>query len=168
MGVNRQPGSGGPELLGVYLNDHLGAATGGVELVRRAAGAQRGTPGGRALRQLADEITEDRQSLLTMMRSLGVPVRRYKVVGGWVAEKAGRLKFNRKLLRRSRLSAVLELEALLVGIEGKQAGWRLLRQQAEVDQRLDAALLDELIARAGQQAERVEALRVDAAAAAFR
>ena len=65
------------------------------------------------------------------------------------------------------LSSVIELESLLLGIEGKRAGWRVLRRQAQVDQRLDPAQLDDLTARADQQVETVEGLRIEAAAEAF-
>jgi hypothetical protein len=154
-------------LLGIYLNDHLGAATGGLELVRRTAGAHAGAAGGEPLRRLASEIAVDRRTLLTMMRTLGVPVRGYKVAAGWAAEKVGRLKPNGRLWKRSPLASVVELESLRVGIEGKKACWRVLRRLARTDRRLDAGQLDDLIARAERQAEMVEDLRMGAAAGAF-
>ncbi len=64
-------------------------------------------------------------------------------------------------------SSVIELATLLLGIEGKRACWRVLRQQAQVDRRLDPAQLDDLTARAEQQLETVEGLRIEAAAEAF-
>ena len=85
----------------------------------------------------------------------------------WAAEKAARLKPNGRLRQRSPLSSVIELESLLLGIEGKRACWRVLRRQAQVDQRLDPAQLDDLTARAEQQLETVEGLRIEAAAEAF-
>ena len=154
-------------LLGIYLNDHLAGSTSGLELVRRTARAHADTAAGPPLRQLASEIAEDRRTLLAIMRTLRVPVRHYKVLGGWAAEKAARLKPNGRLRQRSPLSSVIELETLLLGIEGKRAGWRVLRRQAQVDQRLDPAQLDDLIARAEQQVETVEGLRIEAAAEAF-
>jgi hypothetical protein len=48
-------------------------------------------------------------------------------------------------------------------VEGKAAGWRTLRTLADTDTRLDPARLDELISRAGRQADLLEDLRVDAA-----
>jgi len=154
-------------LLGIYLNDHLSGSTSGLELIRRMARAHADTPAGPPLQQLAGEITEDRRALLAIMRTLRVPVRYYKVLGGWAVEKAARLKPNGRLRQRSPLSSVIELETLLLGIEGKRAGWRVLRRQAHVDQRLDPAQLDDLIARAEQQVETVEGLRIEAAAEVF-
>jgi hypothetical protein len=154
-------------LLGIYLNDHLGGSTSGLELVRRMARAHAGTAAEAPLLQLSIEIAEDRRTLLAVMRTLGVPVRYYKVLGGWAAEKVGRLKPNGRLRQRSPLSSVIELEALLLGITGKRACWRVLRQHAQADRRLDPAQFDDLTARAEQQLETVEGLRIEAAAEAF-
>jgi hypothetical protein len=156
-----------PGLLGIYLNDHLAGATGGVELARRAAGAHRGSDIGGALERLTAEIVEDRAALLDMAAALGVPVRHYKVYAAWVAEKVGRLKFNGHVLRRSALSTVIELEVLRLAVEGKAAGWRTLREVAEHDGRLDAGRLDRLLARARRQADILEELRARQAAEAF-
>lgn len=155
--------TGPPGLLGIYLNDHLGGATGGLELARRVARAHRGTPAGEPLAAVAAEIGEDRRTLLGIMDTLRVPVRRYKVALGWAAEKGARLKLNGRLVRRSPLSSLLELESLLIGIEGKAAGWRTLRRLTDAEPRLDPALLDRLHERARRQADTVEELRAGAA-----
>ena len=148
------------DLLGVYLNDHLAGATTGRELCRRAAASHRGSTAGDLLARLADEIAEDRDELLRLMRALDVPVRRYKTATGWVGERLGRLKLNGHLVRRSPLSSVLELEALRLGVEGKTALWETLRAVAEHDERLDARRLDALLRRAREQAEVLDRLRL--------
>jgi hypothetical protein len=154
-------------LLGIYLNDHLAGAVAGTELARRLADAERHRPGGEALQRLAGEIDEDRVALLEVMSALEVPVRHYKTWAAWATEKVGRLKLNGRLLARSPLSRVVELEAMQLGVEGKVAGWRTLRARAETDSRLDSTRLDELIDRARRQIDQVERLRVRAAAEAF-
>ena len=156
---SRRSGQG---LLGIYLNDHLAGATGGVELARRAARAHRG-PAAASLKQLAAEIAQDRVVLLEFMAALGVPVRGYKIYAAWMGEKAARLKLNGRLLARSPLSSLEELEALRLGVEGKAAGWRTLRVLAGTDERLAPARLDELITSARRQADLLEELRVRAA-----
>ncbi|HMH94071.1 MAG TPA: hypothetical protein VK586_23700 [Streptosporangiaceae bacterium] len=155
----------GPGLLGIYLNDHLAGATAGTGLAHRmaASGHQRATGGDGALRQLAAEISRDRETLLEFMAALGVPVRAYKLWAAWAGEKAGRLKPNGRLASRSPLSSLEELETLRLGVEGKAAGWRTLRVLAGRDTRLDPARLDDLIARARRQADQIEELRVTAA-----
>ena len=153
----------GTDLLGIYLNDHLAGATAGTELARRMARSHRGREDGGPLNRLATEIAQDRSALLNIMAALGVTVRAYKVGAAWIGEKAGRLKFNGRLLSRSPLSDLEELEILRLGVEGKAAGWRTLRARADTDARLDAGRLDELISRASSQVEELEALRVRAA-----
>ena len=153
----------GPGLLGIYLNDHLAGATAGTGLAHRmAVAAQQPTTGG-TLRRLAVEISMDRETLLEFMAALGVPVRAYKLWAAWAGEKAERLKPNGRLLSRSPLSSLEELEILRLGVEGKAAGWRTLRVLADRDSRLDPARLDDLIARARRQADQIEELRVTAA-----
>ncbi|MCO5985393.1 hypothetical protein NE235_04650 [Actinoallomurus spadix] len=154
-------------LLGIYLNDHLAGATAGVELARRAVGAHKGRKGEETFRRLAEEIAEDRDALLRIMRALGVPVQQYKVCAGWIGEKIGRLKPNGHLTSRSPLSDLVELDAMRLGIEGKASGWRSLRAVAGHDDRLSGEDLDELLDRARRQAETVEELRTEITGALF-
>jgi hypothetical protein len=154
-------------LLGIYLNDHLAGATAGIELFRRAARAHATSPIGVELQQLAAEVEADRDALRDIMASLAVPVRRYKLATAWAVEKAARLKRNGHVLSRSPLSSLIELEALRLGVQGKAAGWRTLRELADTDARLDRKGLDELQERAHRQADRLEALRLTTAAAVF-
>jgi hypothetical protein len=149
-------------LLGIYLNDHLAGATGGSDLAKRLADTENEWSGG-ALGHLAEEIAEDRETLLAIMAALAVPVRQYKVWAAWAAEKAARLKLNGHLLTRSPLSRLVELETMRLGVEGKAAGWRTLLGRAAVDSRLDSGQLDGLLQRALKQSETVEHLRVRAA-----
>ncbi|WP_234534536.1 hypothetical protein [Streptomyces shenzhenensis] len=151
------------DLLGVYLNDHLAGATAGAGRARFMARSHRDTPAAGPLGLLADEIAEDRASLLGLMRRLGVPERRYKTVAAGTAERLGRLKGNGRLLRPSPLTLVIELEFLRLGVKGKELGWRTLRSLAEADDRLDEQVLDQLIERAHRQTITLEGLRVDAA-----
>lgn len=159
----RDSGQSELSMLGIYLNDHLAGATVGAELAHRTARSCGGGQDGGTLRRLAAEIAQDRASLLDIMAALGIRVRRYKVGAAWIGEKVGRLKFNGRLLTRSPLSNLEELEMLRLGVEGKAAGWRTLRPLADTDTRLDPGRLDELISRARRQADLLEELRVGAA-----
>ena len=153
-------------LLGIYLNDHLAGATGGLALFRRATSSARG-PSKQELADLTRQVSQDRQALLTLMHRLGVRVRHYKVATGWALEMAGRLKSNGHLVHRSPLSDLVELEALVLGVQGKAAGFRALRSIASHDPRLDVGELDRLIDRAERQALKLEGLRLHAAAHAL-
>jgi hypothetical protein len=152
-------------LLAIYLNDHLAGATGGLELVKRAAGSNEGTELGAFLEHLGAEIQADRESLIEAMDRLEISRDRMKVTGGWLAEKAGRLKLNGQLLGYSPLSRVVELEGLHIGISGKLACWQALRQ-ANVAELADFDL-DRLVERAERQLAELEPHRREAAAEAF-
>src|SRR3954453_24267460 len=80
------------KLLGIYLNDHLAVATGGVELARRAAGEHREGERGAFLAALRDELDAQRHELETAMERLGVARSPAKQAVAWAGEKAGRLK----------------------------------------------------------------------------
>ncbi|HUQ55296.1 SRPBCC family protein [Lentzea sp.] len=145
------------ELLGIYLNDHLAGATAGTELARRIS---RTHP---ELRVLADDLDADRKELLDFMREVGVESRPHKAAMGWLSEKAGRLKLNGRVLSRSPLSDVLELEGLRIVIEAKSAMWRTLRKL----QSFDDERLERLAGRAAGQAELVDQYRVRQVPQAF-
>ncbi|MFF8905566.1 hypothetical protein [Streptomyces olivaceoviridis] len=155
----RSTGGADMKLLGIYLNDHLAGATAGTQRIGHLVRSARGSALGRALRPVAAEIGEDRAALLDIMRDLDVPVRRTKVCAGWAAEKVGRMKLNGRLVRRSPLSTVLELEAMRLAVEGKAAGWLTLRRLATTDKRLDPGRLDSLLERARRQQDTVEEWR---------
>lgn len=143
--------------LAIYLNDHLAGATGGLALARRAI-ADAPTPEYAAvLDRLANEIQEDRQALVDFMSLLGARPSRIKPMLGIVTERLGRLKLNGHVLRPSRLTPFVELEALSLGVEGKLELWRALRDVVDVDELVTR--LDELIDRGEAQRAELERLR---------
>ncbi|MFG2994839.1 hypothetical protein ACGFZK_37020 [Streptomyces sp. NPDC048257] len=154
-------------LLEIYLNDHLAGASGGVSLIRRMARAHRGTPAGPPLAELAEQIAEDRESLREIMTALDVPAQWPRVVVARLAEKAGRAKLNGRLVSRSPLSDVLELEAMRIGVEGKALLWQSLGLLADPRHHLEPAAVDRLLTRARQQAAVLEELREEAARRSF-
>ena len=155
------------ELLGVYCNDHLAAAAGGIELVERMIGVHAGTVYEQRLHRLRGELLEERTGLTAMMRALGLPVRRFKPVAVWVGEKLSRLKPNGRFLRRSPLSSVVEFEFLSGAVLLKRAGFETLLGLAAEDPRLDRALLDDLIRQADRQHRWLADARREVAAAAL-
>ncbi|MEU9418105.1 hypothetical protein [Streptomyces sp. NPDC048272] len=149
-------------MLSVYLNDHLAGAGAGVALFHRMSQTHTGTPAGRRLAELAAEVTEDRQSLRELMTVLDVPLMHHKILLGIAAERAGRLKLNGRLISRSPLSNILELEAARVGVEGKKELWRTLRALSRTDSRIDGEAVGRLLARAERQADALETMRLTA------
>jgi hypothetical protein len=157
----------GRDLLAIYLQDHLAGATLGVELARRAATENAGTPLGATLASLAREIECDRDALRSTMSSLQVGPDQLKNGVAWTAEKAARLKFNGRVTEYSPLSPVIELEGLIMGVNGKRAMWRTLRRLADDDRRLQPVQLDDLIARADGQLETLWSAHAGISAAAL-
>lgn len=138
--------------LSIYLRDHHAASAAGVALARRALGANH---------PLSQQIARDRKTLEEVMRQLSVPPSAMKVRLVRVAERLGRLKLNGRLLRRSPLSRIVELEVLVVGIRGKEALWTALRAAGLDLHRID---LDALVESARTQAREVDEQRLIAAA----
>jgi hypothetical protein len=155
------------DLLGVYCNDHLAAATGGIELVSRMLGQHRGTAHEPKLEQLLDELREERGVLASSMAALGLPIRQYKQIASWIGEKLSRAKLNGHLLSRSPLSDLVEFEFIATAVLAKRAGFESLRALAEVDTRLDADALDRMIAQADKQHDWLADVRREVAGGVF-
>jgi hypothetical protein len=137
------------ERLGTYLQDHYAGSSAGAELFRRAAQQQSDPVARTELTAMVEEVENDRATLER------------------VAEKLSRLKPNGELLHRSPLSDVIELEALRLAVEGKAAGWRVLRRLAEDEDDFDRSELDRLLSSAANQIDRLEKLRMAAAERVF-
>jgi hypothetical protein len=143
----------------IYLQDHLLASTGGINLTRRARSAAEGRD--EELRRFYDgfesELVEERERLLEMLDLIDAGPNPLKAVAGVVGERVGRLKLNGHLLSRSPYSDLVELEGLAIAVQGKRAGWIALQERAHP--RFSAVDLDRLIRQAEDQSERLEALR---------
>ena len=150
-------------LLEIYLRDHHAAASAGVAIAHRVAARERPSSAGSPLGEVAAEIEADLRSLEGLMARLGVQPSRVKDTLARLAEKAGRLKLNGRLVRHSPLSDVFELETLVVGITGKQALWESLRGTGAIPQ----DQLHTLIERAQEQRQIVERCRRAATRRAF-
>jgi hypothetical protein len=151
--------------LAVYLNDHLGGSAAALQLLDSLR-ADADPELGEVLEAVQNEILEDRETLLWVMRSLNVEPGEGKQVAGRIAGAALRLQASEAVTRSAELSQLLRLEVLLLGISGKIAGWTALG--ASQDGRLEAVDIDSLVERARSQLARVEPYRLRAAAAAFR
>ena len=150
--------------LPIYLNDHLAAAVGAVQLSRRVAKANRDSGYGESLARLAEEINEDRRTLQSLLKALDVRGDPLKILASVGAEMFGRLKLNGSLISYSPLSRMEELEILLAGVNAKGTFWRALRDSIADDPRAKDFDFDELVKRAASQRQRIEGLRRRAAA----
>ena len=147
--------------LATYLNDHLAGATTGRELAKRTLSNNRGTQFEPTLEWIVEQIVEDREALLGIMRAVDAPEDHLKKVAAFAVERVGRLKPNNSLFSYSPLSRLVEFEGLVLGVSGKLAGWRSLQQVG--DPRLEAFDLELLAQRALEQQQRLEENRREAA-----
>jgi hypothetical protein len=141
-----------------YLNDHLAGSALALDLLAKMCSQNEGTEFGRLLTALEQEIAEDREALHQVMKTLDVTTDTVKQAGGWVLEKLTRLRFE--LTSSEELGRLMETEALSLGIAGKLAGWRALKESSHADLGVD---LDRLIERAQDQRRRLEPFRLEAA-----
>jgi hypothetical protein len=152
--------------LASYLNDHLAGATAAVNLIEHLAEKHQGGPLEKFFRDLHRDVAEDREQLHRLTQRLGKE-NVVKKAAGWIAEKIGRTKVAIDGRKPGELGLVEALEALVLGITGKQLLWRALSASLGSSPLLRGADLEKLEERAIEQLERVEAHRLEAAREAF-
>lgn len=147
------------KLLAIYVNDHLAAATGGVSLAKRSRDAHRGVDDElhELLAWFHEQIVWDRGQLVRALDLLGAPKDRLKIVAGAVGEVVGRVKSNGRIIKRSPLSSLIELEGLSIAVHGKSRGWLVLQELAHP--KLAPIDWAELLRRADEQQRRIEEAR---------
>lgn len=152
------------DLLPLYLRDHHAASAAGVALATRLAREEASSePFGSELAELAVQIASDRATLREVMEAMEIEPNLVKIALARVVERASRLKLNGRLLARSPLSPVVELETLGAGIHAKRDLWTTLEHATR-----NAAIdFGELRARADEQLAVVERLRNVASGRAF-
>ena len=144
-------------LLQTYLSDHLTGATGGRNRIRDMAKRYAGSDVGPDLARVAEEITEEHEHLEDLIDRLGLGQPLPKKALAALAELAGRLKPNGRLLSGSPMTPLLEIELMRSAVNGKQGLWETLAVYAK-ELGLDAALYRRLAKRAGQQSRTLETL----------
>jgi hypothetical protein len=146
------------DALVTYLNDHLGGAQIAVQLLE----AMRDQNDHQEFRQFASvllpEIRTDDLTLHHIAEKIGSGASTVKQVGGWLLEKATRLKLGHTGSKNFELFESMELLAL--GIQGKLALWKALQAASSSDPRLREYDFETLIRRAQQQYGDVENQRL--------
>lgn len=149
------------DALQTYLHDHHAGATFAVELLDSLQSQEADGELASFSATLRREILEDVEVLKGVIARVGEAESSIKKALGHLAEKALRMKFNPDDARG--IGTFEALETLSLGILGKRALWRVLRQ-------IPAALnldFDGLIQRAEDQFERVERMRLEVARTTF-
>ncbi|MCK0113595.1 hypothetical protein MWU75_15725 [Ornithinimicrobium sp. F0845] len=150
----------------LYLNDHLAGAEAGRARVRRMAEAHADLPIGPELPGLADQLDGEYQRIVRLLEELGLRRLAHRQVAARVLEQIGRLKLNGRLLRRSPMTPVLELELMRGAVNAKAGLWEVLVGMAG-DLGLDPAEFQELADRVPQQSGLLERLHGEIAVPAF-
>ena len=150
------------EPLDVYLNDHLGGAMLGSDLAEQIRDRSEGTPLGEVMTRIADEIEQDREALLELMDKMGTERNPVKQVGGWLAEKASRVKFSGIGSGEPDHGMFMALETLRLGVAGKKCLWLALERVRDSHPALAETDLTLLISRASAQEETLERERLAA------
>jgi hypothetical protein len=141
--------------LGIYLNDHLSGSVVAVETLERLVNAGHPTLSSETLHALLAEIEQDREQLRTLLERLDVGEHRVKKAAAWLSEKVGRIKLD-----DGPLGTLEMLEALALGILGKLKLWVALERVAPGHPELADVDYATLQARAREQHDLVEGLRI--------
>ena len=144
-----------------YLNDHLGGAQTAVQVLK----AMRDHHDDPRFREFAGlllpEILADDGTLRSIAEKIGSGPSATKQVGGWLLEKASRLKLGHA--GSTNFEMFESLEFLALGIHGKLCLWKALQAASRLDSRLREYDYEELVSRAQQQYEKVESQRLSLA-----
>ena len=143
------------DVLHGHMRTHLMGASGGTAAFERVAHTHGIPEVADGLKAMAEEIKQEREWLRDMMADVGIEPNVISKVASQGAEVVARFRPTLRLVGRSELMDVLQLEALYAAVVTKRNGWRYMRQAARAGANLDIAQLDELERWADSQLERL-------------
>ncbi len=151
--------------LAIYLRDHYAGAVGAVEMLEHLKETHAEKSLGFFFEELLNDVQADHTTLHLIMAALEIKESVVRDAGAWVAEKVGRGKLGFGGGATSGIQLLQALEILVLGVTGKKLLWRALAglQDAALPQ-YDFTKLEQ---RADQQLARLEAKRLETAAACF-
>jgi hypothetical protein len=152
--------------LATYLNNHLTASVGALELLDSLAEAQEFGDIARSAAELRAEIALEQQEVEMLMERLQVTKNQPRQVIGWLGEKITQIKLRMDDDDSGTLHLLESLELIFIGIGGKGALWRALAAAAIPG--LPIADYERYAQQSEAQQARVEAMRIIAAKAAFK
>jgi hypothetical protein len=119
------------ESLATYLNDHLAGSVVALELLEHLAEERAGTAEASTLANVHADILADREVLEAFMAQLGIADSQPRQATAWLTEKLSELKLHLDDPGHGALRRLEALEAVSLGIAGKQALWHALDAVAE-------------------------------------
>lgn len=150
-----------------YLHVHLAGSAAGIDLFERFVDGTKDTALAEEVATIRDQIRAEREELLTLADATGAGENRAMTLLARVGERLGRLKPNGALTRRTRLTDLVELEALCTAVAGKHCGWNALLSIADDTDGLDRNTLERLRDQALEQRKTLLHLHRQAAAGAL-
>ena len=134
-----------------------------LELLEHLKEEGAGAKEGPVLDTLYAEINADRQTLEALLAELEITTSVSQQASAWLTEKLSEIKLRLDDPEGTALRRLESLEALALGITGKEALWHSLAVAAETAPELARRDYANLISRAKHQFEVVEGLRREAA-----
>ena len=148
-----------------YLNNHLAASEGALELLSSLADAQADTDVAHFAKNLRSEIKTEQQVLKNLMEQLQITKDKPRQAAGWLSEKFTQVKLQMDDSKDGALYLLESLELMLIAIEGKRGLWRVLAATATPG--LSVTDYERYAQQSEQQQQRVETFRLAAAKTAF-
>ena len=143
--------------LDTYLNDHMAGATAGCNLAQMASEEHQTDEHGPFFSEIYAEISADKDTLQQLIETLGVAESASKTALAEVGSKLMGPKFTAG--EDDALNAFVTLETLSIGVEGKVCMWKALKTVEADYEAFKQFNVDELLARATSQREKLEAQR---------
>jgi hypothetical protein len=143
--------------LDTYLNDHMAGATAGTNLAKMAAEEHQTDEHGPFFSEIYAEIEADKDTLAQLIDALAVDESASKTALAEVGSKLMGPKFTAG--EDDELNAFVTLETLSIGVEGKVCMWKALKTVESEYPAFEQFDIDDLLARATAQREKIEAQR---------
>lgn len=154
--------------LASYLRDHHSLVTSELALAERAVRANIGTEYETPLRGVLEDAGHDLVAVSSVLEVLGVEISTLRTKAVRLGEMLGRLKFNGPIQRGySPSSRVLEIEALVMLLQGRLALCQTLRTALSSDELPDDVDVNDLEQRTASQLETLRNLHRQASQTAF-
>ncbi|WP_439625521.1 hypothetical protein [Gemmata sp.] len=155
------------EHLVTYLHDHLAGSVVAIELLEHLEQAHGGTDLAPFFATLRQDVLTDRAELDALIGRVGGSPGTVRGAVGWLAEKAARLKLRVDDAPGGDFRLLEAAELVAVGIEGKRSLWAALAEVAAAAPELRGPDYAALVARAAEQRQRIERVRLRAARSAL-
>jgi hypothetical protein len=156
------------ENLTTYLKDHQAGSVAALELVDHLIEIFEGKSLEQFFKNLRKEIDADQVRLQELIIKVGAKESAIRKAGAWVAEKFARMKVRVNDSGKDQMGLLDALEALLIGITGKEALWSALEAASKNVASLRGVDYARLRQRAREQCDLVDTKRLECAREVFK